>query len=108
MKVSCTTNDPHEAAVLTNAVVNAYMSNIVNAEQTRRRQRLGELERVAGEKKIELRKQRDTLKRLTSKPSADNAKAAPPKPIPRRSSCCGRRSKALSNRIARSATSVRR
>ena len=33
MSVSCTTNDPHEAATLTNAVVDAYMAEIVDAEQ---------------------------------------------------------------------------
>jgi uncharacterized protein involved in exopolysaccharide biosynthesis len=76
MLVSCTTSDPHEAAVLTKAVVDAYMTEIVNAEQELRRRRLSELERLVSEREMELRNKQTALNQLISASLAGNAKAA--------------------------------
>jgi len=80
MAVSCTTNDPHEATVLTNAVVDAYMIEIVNAERTLKRRRLDELETLIGEKEMEVRRKQAELDKLTSIPSVGNAKAPSSRP----------------------------
>ena len=82
MSVSCTTNDPHEAATLTNAVVDAYMAEIVDAEQERLRQSFNGLERCASEVNARVGKMRAELDRLTSIPGAGNAKGASSKSEP--------------------------
>jgi hypothetical protein len=80
ISVSCTTDDPAEAVTLTNAVVDAYMTEIVNAERERRRRRLSELEQMVSDGDLQLRNQKAELDRLTSIPSGRNATAAPSKP----------------------------
>jgi len=80
MSVSCTTDDPHEAATLTNAVVDTYMTEVVNAERERLRRRLNELEQFVSEGDTQLRKKRAALNRLTSTSSAGNPKGASSKP----------------------------
>ena len=67
MKVSlCTANDSEDAVVLLNAVVDAYMSEIVNAEQERKRRCFDELEKICGEKEQQIRSKREQLKQLVA------------------------------------------
>jgi uncharacterized protein involved in exopolysaccharide biosynthesis len=76
MSVSCTTNDPHEAVVLTNAVVDAYTTEIVDADRKRLQRRLDGLEQLAAEGDAQLRNLRAELNRLTAKLSPDKPKGA--------------------------------
>ncbi len=64
MRVSLTTSQPEEAAGLVNAVVDAYMTEVVDAEQHKQKQRLDELERLYTEKETEMRNQKTELKQL--------------------------------------------
>jgi len=64
MTVSITRRDPQEALTLVRAVVEAYMTEVVNAERNRKRERLSELERVCTAKEEDIRSKRQQLKNL--------------------------------------------
>lgn len=64
MEVSASRKDPREAAVLVRAVVDAYLTEVVNAERDMKRQRISELDRAFVEKEAELRAKREDLKKL--------------------------------------------
>jgi uncharacterized protein involved in exopolysaccharide biosynthesis len=63
LTVSLTSSDPQEAAVLVNAVVEAYVNEVINADRQRRRERLSDLQQIAAEKENEVRTRREQLKR---------------------------------------------
>jgi len=67
MRVSLTTSRPDEAAILVEAVVDAYMAEVVNAERRRQLDRLNDLDRLYTEKEAEMRKRRTELKQLAEK-----------------------------------------
>jgi len=62
LKVSATESDPQEAAAIVNAVVDAYMDQVVNGERAKRRERFESLQHIATEKEDEVRKMRQVLK----------------------------------------------
>jgi chromosome segregation ATPase len=64
MSVSVTRNDPREAATLVQAIVDAYMTDIVDSERNQKRVRLAELDRAFIEKETDLRVKREDLKKL--------------------------------------------
>lgn len=64
MEVSIGRNDPEEAAILVRAVVDAYLSEVVNAERDQKRVRLSELDRAYVEKEQDVRERREDLKKL--------------------------------------------
>jgi hypothetical protein len=64
MRVSITRDDPREAAILVAAVVDSYITEVVNVERDLKRQRLSELDRIYTEKETELRSKRIDLKQL--------------------------------------------
>jgi len=63
LTVSLASSDPNEAAVLVNAVVGAYMNEVVDVGRQTRRERLSELQQIGAEKEIEVRNKREQLKR---------------------------------------------
>ena len=63
MEVSATQPDPTEAAMLVNAVVEAYMDEVVFGDRQKRRDRYDSLQRVCADKEEEVRKLREQLKR---------------------------------------------
>ena len=64
MEVRLTDRNAEEAAILVNAVVDAYMRQVVDREPNQRRQRLSELERVHTQKVREVREKLANLKQL--------------------------------------------
>jgi polysaccharide biosynthesis transport protein len=64
MNVSLTHVEPQEAKILVKAIVDSYMSEVVNTEQDLKRNRLSELERVCSEKELEIRNKRQTFKSI--------------------------------------------
>ena len=64
MMLGLTTPDPKEAAALVNAVVGAYMREVVNVERNQRVIRRSELDKVWAEKENELRKKKNDLKQI--------------------------------------------
>ena len=64
MEVSLAREDPSECMTLVRAVVDAYMTEVVNAERDKKRQRLSELDRAYVEKETEIRGKREDLKKL--------------------------------------------
>ena len=64
MEVSVTTDNPGQAAALVNAVVEAYLSEVVEVDRNRRRRRLSDLERISTEKETEVRRKRSNLRQL--------------------------------------------
>ena len=66
MRVSITRDDPREAVILVKAVVDSYMTEVVNAERDLKRQRLSELERIYTENETILRGKRTGLKQLAA------------------------------------------
>jgi polysaccharide biosynthesis transport protein len=64
MEVRLTTYDPEEAAQIVTAVMDAYMTEVVDYERAQRGERLNELDRVFGDKEQEVRSQRSRLKEL--------------------------------------------
>lgn len=62
MYVSLKADDPEEAKKLVEAVVKAYMTEIVDKEQEQRRARLTELEKLRVEKESDLRAKQEELK----------------------------------------------
>ena len=61
IEVSLAGDEPKELAVLVNAVVDAYMAEVVDVEQVERRQRLSDLDMIYAEKEIEFRNKRTDL-----------------------------------------------
>lgn len=64
MSVSMTRRDPQEATTLVRAVVDAYLTEVVNAERDEKRKRILELDKAITEKENEARVKREDLKRL--------------------------------------------
>jgi len=64
MEVRLARPNPKEAADLVNAVVDAYMQEVVYAEITQKRKRLSKLEEVCSTRDAEMRKKRQELKNL--------------------------------------------
>lgn len=63
MQVDIARYNAKEAATLVQAIVDSYLSEVVDAEQSQKRTRLAELERTAIEKETEIRAKREDLKR---------------------------------------------
>jgi RNA polymerase sigma factor (sigma-70 family) len=63
LRVSCGEGSPEERAVLINAIVDAYMDNMVYAEQQEKQKRVAELERAFNDRKAELKAKRERLLR---------------------------------------------
>jgi uncharacterized protein involved in exopolysaccharide biosynthesis len=61
--VSITTYDPGEAAALVNAIVGAYMNEVVQYDRLRRRELLSRLQLVSAEKELEVRTKKEDLRR---------------------------------------------
>jgi uncharacterized protein involved in exopolysaccharide biosynthesis len=55
MVVSTTEPDPQDAAAIVNAVVKAYMNEVVAADRQKREMRLRELQKIHAEKEVEVR-----------------------------------------------------
>jgi hypothetical protein len=64
MTVSVARSDPNEAVTLARAVVDAYLTEVVNAERDQKRQRLSELDRAYVEKKTEVIAKCEDLEKL--------------------------------------------
>jgi beta-lactamase regulating signal transducer with metallopeptidase domain len=75
MEVSVSSNDPQEAAILDRAVVDAYLSEVVNAERDLKRQRFSELDRACVEKETEVRSKREDLKQLAERLGVSDTEA---------------------------------
>jgi len=73
MAVSVDGDDPEQADVLVNAVVDAYISEVVNAESSRKIQRLSDLEKLYAERDQDLRKKRETLKVMARESGASDS-----------------------------------
>ena len=67
MQVSLTGSDPHEAATVVNAVIQAYFEEVVNVERIQRKARLNELQQAYGEKENEVRTKLNELKEMADK-----------------------------------------
>ena len=63
MKVSATEPNADDAAAIVNAVVDAYMNEVVDADKQGRRDRLSQLQQITAEKENEVRTMRERLKR---------------------------------------------
>jgi len=63
MQVSATEPDKEDAQVIVNAVVDAYMNEVVNFDRQQRRDRLSDLQQISAEKENEVRTKREQLKR---------------------------------------------
>ncbi|MEI8373570.1 MAG: AAA family ATPase [Planctomycetota bacterium] len=63
MQVSAMEPDREDAAVIVNAVVDAYMNEVVNYDRQQRRDRLSDLQQISAEKENEVRTKREQLKR---------------------------------------------
>jgi len=75
MEVRLTSKDPKEAATLVNAVVNAYLTEVVNAVRKERENHLNQLENLYSKKEIDVRQQRAVLKKLAEEFGASDPKA---------------------------------
>lgn len=64
MTVSVTGPDPKEAATLVNAVVGAYMREVVDAERNQRVVRRNELDKICADKENEVRCKKNDLKQI--------------------------------------------
>ncbi|MEN6557751.1 MAG: hypothetical protein ABFC54_06190, partial [Thermoguttaceae bacterium] len=64
MQVSLTRPDPEEAMWLVRSVVDAFLTEVVNAEKLQKQQRLNKLEQAYAEKESEVRELRKNLKKL--------------------------------------------
>lgn len=65
MTVSVSLDDSQEATALADAVVDAYLREVVNAERDQKQQRLSELDHVYAEKEAEARAKREELRKLS-------------------------------------------
>ena len=84
MSVSVTTGDPREAAMLATAVVDTYLTEVVNVERDQMRQQLSEVDRIYVAKETELRAKKSDLRQLAeqlgqSNPAKKNGDS--PKPV---------------------------
>lgn len=75
MQVSVTSEKGDEAAALVNAIVDAYMEEVVDVEQNERRNRLGELDQLFVEKESEVRKLQNDLKQLSAQLETGDSQA---------------------------------
>ncbi|GAB6188069.1 polysaccharide biosynthesis tyrosine autokinase [Thermopirellula anaerolimosa] len=75
MQVSIATEKGDEAAALVNAIVDAYMEEVVEVEQNERRNRLGELDQLYVEKESEVRKLQNDLKQLSAQLETGDSQA---------------------------------
>ena len=64
MAVSVTRDDPAEAQTLVKAVVDSYLTEVVNVERDQKRQRVAELETVCAAKEQDIRTKRQEMKNL--------------------------------------------
>jgi capsular exopolysaccharide synthesis family protein len=64
MQISMTSRNPRESATIVNAVVQAYLDEVVTGEQQRRKGRYTQLQTVYAEKENEVRVKRNELKSL--------------------------------------------
>ncbi len=64
MEISVTRYDKEEAAILARAVVDAYLTEVVNAERDQKQQHFNELDRACSEKETEVRSKREDLKKM--------------------------------------------
>ena len=81
MKVSLRTSGPVDAVALLTAVTNAYMREVVSAENDRRARRFDQLDRICSEEQQELRSKREELRSLAALTGgADPAIPAEPRP----------------------------
>ena len=64
VEVSSTNKDPEQAVILANAVVDAYLSQVVDVDRNRKRQRLNELDRAYADAEGKLRTRRYEVKQL--------------------------------------------
>jgi capsular exopolysaccharide synthesis family protein len=63
MYVTATLPDREEAAAIVNAIVEAYMDEVVNVDRQKRRDRYESLQRVSADKEEEVRQKREQLRR---------------------------------------------
>ncbi|MCS7239288.1 MAG: AAA family ATPase [Thermoguttaceae bacterium] len=75
MEISFTASKAHEAATIVNAVVDAYLQEVVSVELAERRQRLDDLDQLYSEKEAELRKRRNDLMQLAEQLQTSDAEA---------------------------------
>ena len=75
MRISLTTDDPKEASILVNAVVAAYMDEVVDDEEGQRSANLSELDTIYSEKETEVRKKRTDLRQLAEQLGAGDSTA---------------------------------
>ena len=73
MRISLTADDPKEASILVNAVVEAYMDEVVDDEESQRSARLSELDTIYSEKEMEVRKKRTDLRQLAEQLGAGDS-----------------------------------
>jgi beta-lactamase regulating signal transducer with metallopeptidase domain len=66
MEVNLGSDDPKEAAILVRAVVDAYTTQVVDVEQTRKRKRLDDIESLCDAKDREIREKHQTLRNLAA------------------------------------------
>jgi hypothetical protein len=66
MELSLTADDADQAVTLLRAVVDAYLHEVVNAEQDRKRARLAAVDRAVADKEKEIRTNREALKKLAT------------------------------------------
>ena len=75
MEVSLTAENPQEAATLVQAVVEAYLHEVINTDVDRRRMRLAELDRAVSEKEQDVRSRREELKKLATELGTSSTEA---------------------------------
>jgi len=75
MEVSLSGENPNEVATLVGAVVQAYLDEVVDVNQTAKRNRLNELDRVYTDTENQLRGKRTALKRLSDQLGTGDAAA---------------------------------
>ena len=73
--VSVSNSNPEEAAALVNAVVDAYMNEVVNYDRQMRRDRLSDLQQICAEKENEVRTKREQLKQVVESVGAATSPA---------------------------------
>jgi polysaccharide biosynthesis transport protein len=66
MQVSITRPDPHEAVVLVNAVVDSYLTDVIDADRRLKQDRLNKLESACADKETQIRTTRSELKNLAA------------------------------------------
>jgi polysaccharide biosynthesis transport protein len=66
MEIAVSADDPSDAAKMATAIIDAYMSEVVDSEREKRRRRLNELDQVFTNKDREIRNKRIELKQLAN------------------------------------------